>query len=73
MKIYLEKEIQVTKILRKEFKLLIVVLTDKSLSEDEWTTVDNTAEWFSRKGDDGTYLYNFWEATGGVGTISIEN
>ena len=58
---------------QKEFKLLIVVLTDKSLSEDEWTTVDNTAEWFSRKGDDGTYLYNFWEATGGVGTISIEN
>ena len=58
---------------QKEFKLLIVVLTDESLSEDEWNIVDNTAEWFSKKEDDGTYLYNFWEATGGVASISIEN
>ena len=35
--------------------------------------VDATAEWFSKKGDDGTSLYNFWEATNGAGSITIEN
>ena len=58
---------------QKDFKLLVVVITDAPLSDDEWNKVDATAEWFSKKGDDGTYLYNFWEATNGVGSITIEN
>ena len=58
---------------QKKFKLLIVVLTDNPLTEEEWNRVDATAEWFSRKGDDGTNSYNFWEATSGVGSITIEN
>ncbi len=58
---------------QKNFKLLIVVITDKPLTEEEWNKVDATAEWFSRKEDDGSNLYNFWEATGGVGSITIEN
>ena len=43
------------------------------LSEEEWTRVDATVEWFSNPGDDGTYLYNFWEATRGIGTVTIQN
>jgi len=35
--------------------------------------VDATVEWFSKKEDDGTSLYNFWEATNGAGSITIEN
>ena len=58
---------------QKDFKLLVVVITDAPLSDDEWNKVDATAEWFSKKGDDGTSLYNFWEATNGVGSITIEN
>ena len=58
---------------QKDFKILAVVLTDHSLSEDEWTKVDATVEWFSNPGDDGTYLYNFWEATRGNGTVTIQN
>ena len=58
---------------QKDFKLLIVVLTDNPLTEEEWNRVDATAEWFSKKGDDGTSLYNFWEATNGAGSITIEN
>jgi len=58
---------------QKDFKLLIVVITDSPLSDDEWNRVDATAEWFSKKEDDGTSLYNFWEATNGVGSITIEN
>ena len=58
---------------QKDFKLLIIVITDSPLSDDEWNRVDATAEWFSKKEDDGTSLYNFWEATNGVGSITIEN
>jgi len=57
---------------QKDFKLLVVVITDSPLSDDEWNKVDATAEWFSKKEDDGTSLYNFWEATNGVGSITIE-
>ena len=58
---------------QKDFKILAIVLTDHPLSEEEWTRVDATVEWFSNPGDDGTYLYNFWEATRGVGTVTIQN
>ena len=52
---------------------MVVVITDSQLTDDEWNRVDATAEWFSKKGDDGTSLYNFWEATNGAGSITIEN
>lgn len=58
---------------QKNFKLLVVVITDSPLTDDEWDKVDATAEWFSKKEDDGTSLYNFWEATNGMGSITIEN
>ena len=58
---------------QKDFKILAIVLTDHSLSQEEWTKVDSTVEWFSNPGDDGTYLYNFWEATRGIGTVTIQN
>jgi hypothetical protein len=58
---------------QKDFKLLVIVITDAPLSDDEWNKVDATAEWFSKKGADGTSFYNFWEATNGVGSITIEN
>lgn len=58
---------------QKDFKVLAIVLTDDSLNEEEWTRVDATVEWFANPGDDGTYLYNFWEATRGIGTVTIQN
>ena len=58
---------------QKDFKLLVIVITDAPLLDDEWNIVDATAEWFSKKEDDGTGLYNFWGATNGVGSITIEN
>ncbi len=54
---------------QKDFRLLIVVLSDAPLTTLEWTNYDKEAEWFGRPADDGTYLYNFWEATGGKGTM----
>jgi hypothetical protein len=56
---------------QKEFKLLVVVLTDEALTTEEWNTIDATAEWFSYPGADDYSSYNFWEATNGVGSIVI--
>ena len=58
---------------QKDFKILAIVLTNNSLNEEEWTKVDATVEWFSNPSDDGTNLYNFWEATRGIGTVTIQN
>ena len=58
---------------QKDFKILAIVLTNNSLNEEEWTKVDATVEWFSNPSDDGTHLYNFWEATRGIGTVTIQN
>ena len=59
---------------QKEFKILVVVLTDDPLSSNEWQSINSTAEWFSNKGSDNNpNRYNFWEATGGVGSIVISN
>ncbi len=56
---------------QKEFKLLVVVLTDEALTTEEWNTIDATAEWFSYPGADDYSSYNFWEATNGLGSIVI--
>ena len=56
---------------QKEFNLLAIVITESSLTDEKWSKVDATAEWFSKSEDDGSSLYNFWEATNGLGSISI--
>ncbi len=58
---------------QKDFRLLIVVLSDAPLTPVEWINYDKEAEWFGLQSDDGTYLYNFWEATGGKGTMETGN
>ena len=58
---------------QKEFDILIVVLTDNSLTDTQWTNINDAAKWFSFKGADDIYFYNFWEATNGIGTINIGN
>ena len=69
----LGKRVPNSKNSQKNFKILAVVITDTPLSDEEWNKVDATAEWFSKKGEDESSLYNFWEATNGIGSIDIEN
>lgn len=57
---------------QKDFKLLIVVLTATPLDPVTMTTVSNDSSWLGLKQDDGTGLYNFWEATGGRGTMETD-
>ena len=56
---------------QKEFNLLVLVITKESLTNEEWDIVDANAEWFSKTESDETSLYNFWEATGGQGSLKI--
>lgn len=54
---------------QKAFRLLIVVLSDAPLTDLEWKTYDKDSERFGMAADEGTFLFNFWEATGGKGTM----
>ena len=54
-----------------DFNALVVVLTDTDLTQAEWDTVDATADWFSHQGADSSGLFNFHEATNGVGSITF--
>lgn len=54
---------------QKDFRLLIVVLCDAPLTPAEWKDHDMESESFGKPASDGTFLYNFWEATGGRGTM----
>ena len=58
---------------QKEFDLLVIVLTDNPLTDSQWKTINDAAEWFSFKGNDEYSSYNFWEATNGIGSINIGN
>lgn len=59
---------------QKNFRILIVMLTPSPLTQDEWTSLDAHSEWFSRTSNDGDNgIYNFWEATKGLGTVETGN
>jgi hypothetical protein len=57
---------------QKDFKLLIVVLSPAVVDPIRMTTVSSDATWLGLKQSDGTALYNFWEATGGRGTMETD-
>ena len=63
---------------QKHFKILELIITNKTLTEDEWEVFDQDAEWFGYKGSDENlvgnahkFMYNFYEATKGKGSITI--
>ena len=59
---------------QKDFKMLVVVLTPKPLTEKQWENIDKQSELFGKAGDDGDpNLFNFWEATKGMGTMETGN
>ncbi len=59
---------------QKEFRILTVVLTDTPLTDEEWFTFDYQITKFALNGDDGNDVtYNFWEATDGKASLSVDN
>lgn len=57
---------------QKSFRVLALILTDKPLSASEWDALDAQVVRFSKKGDDGSRTYNFWEATGGRASLKMD-
>ncbi len=57
---------------QKNFRVLHVVLTPTPLANERWIHFDTMTERFARPGDDGIGNYNFWEATGGRATLTMD-
>lgn len=59
---------------QKDFKLLVLILTDTPLSTNQWNLVNDHSEKFGRPASDGaSHTYNFWEATNGIGSLETGN
>lgn len=54
---------------QKNFKCLFVVISDTSLSTSEWNTASSQVAWLVNPANDASSLYNFYEATRGIGTL----
>ena len=58
---------------QKQFDILYVVLSDRSLNVTEWKHIDQSVYQFSHQGSSEPLdLYNFWEATGGRGSVVMD-
>ena len=58
----LENRVPSSTTAQKDFKALVIVITDAPLTTDEWDLLDFQAELYSRNSDDGfSTLYNFWD------------
>ena len=57
---------------QKNFTILFVLLSKSPIEEKQWNIFQQQAETFTLKGDDGKAKnYNFWEATGKRGSLSL--
>jgi hypothetical protein len=57
---------------QKDFRGLVVVLSDKKVSDNDWKTIKSDILIQEKASDDGDIQKaNFWEATGGRATIKL--
>jgi hypothetical protein len=56
---------------QKNFRVLYLLITSTPLTLGEWAEFDQDVYRFDLDGDDGTGSYNFWEATGGRATLTM--
>ena len=55
---------------QKDFNALFIVLTPRPLTNAQIDQYDDQIIKMTKRGDDGTSFYNFWEATNGLGTLN---
>ena len=55
----------------KAFRAVAILLTPEPLTPTVWDAMDRDVASFELEGDDGSTLFNFWEATGGRATIQL--
>lgn len=58
---------------QKQFRALTVILSAIPPTDAEWEEVDQDVQFLSYAGDDGSYLYNFWEATRGLASLKMDD
>ena len=60
---------------QKEFRGAVILLVDEKhpATREALETLSEDVSWFSHPGDDETYRFNFYEATGGRGTIIMDS
>ncbi len=56
---------------QKSFNVLNVIVSTARITAQQFAANDVQITAFSLRGDNGSYLYNFWEATGGVGQLNM--
>ena len=54
---------------QKDFRSLVIVVTGSPLTQAQWDQAHAESVWWGTNADDGTSLYNFWEATQGAATM----
>ena len=59
---------------QKDFQAAVVLLVDDDHPAINWQIqeVSDHVSWFSHPGNDDSYLYNYYEATGGRGSITMD-
>ena len=58
---------------RPHQRAAVVLLVNETLpSEEDLQTLSEHATWLGMQGDDGSRLYNYYEATGGRATLSLD-
>lgn len=58
---------------QKDFKALFIIVSNSELTCEEKRIYDQQISQFCQIGDDESHLYNFWEATRGLGTFTTGN
>jgi hypothetical protein len=58
---------------QRQFRAFVVLVAPEAPPRDVLATFDGDVERFSRPADDGlSYLFNFWEATGGRASMRMD-
>lgn len=57
---------------QKNFRVLYLIITPSPLTLGEWAEFDEDVYEFALPGDEGTSSYNFWEATGGRASLTMD-
>ena len=57
---------------QRDFRVLYLLLSSGPLSTEDWRSADKDVYDFALEGSDGSSSYNFWEATGGRASVTMD-
>jgi hypothetical protein len=57
---------------QRDFRVLYLMLSAGPLTTEDWRTADKDVHDFALEGSDGSSSYNFWEATGGRASVTMD-